>query len=205
MKKSVPLPRTLQEFLQSEYLTPKTSEVLTERLHRNFEKPLYFTAAEFTLLGTVCQLLMGEETDLYNNKMAGHIDERLAQGKSDGWRYDEMPPDGEMYRLGLEAINGSGRLLYNADFLNLNTAAQTEVLTEIQNGTAPGEIWKDLSPTLFFEELLAEIAETYYSFPEIQIEIGYAGMADRFGWEKPEMGTVEPAERAIVSLKEIQP
>ncbi len=205
MKKSVPQSRTLQEFLQSDYLTPKTSQVLTERLHQNFEKPMYFTAAEFTLLGTVCQLLMGEETDLYNNKMAGHIDERLAQRKTDGWRYDEMPPDGEMYRLGLAGINESGRLLYDSEFLNLNTASQTKVLTEIQNGTAPGEIWKDLSPTLFFEELLAETAETYYSFPKIQAEIGYAGMADHFGWETPAIGTVEPAETAIVSLKEIQP
>ena len=34
---------------------------------------------------------------------AAWIDERLAAGRIDGYRYEDMPPDGEAHRLGLRA------------------------------------------------------------------------------------------------------
>ena len=53
----------------------------------------------------------------------------------------------------------------------------------VQRGEAPGESWSVVPAARFFEELLAECVEGYYSAPAAQDEIGYAGFADAHGWQ----------------------
>ena len=50
-------------------------------------------------------------------------------------------------------------------------------------GEAPGENWQEVLQDKFFEEMLAELAESYYAHPLAQEEIGYVGMADVPGWD----------------------
>jgi len=54
-------------------------------------------------------------------------------------------------------------------------------------------MWRTLPAARFFEELLAEVVETYYAHPLAQEEIGYAGMADAPGWRA--IGLDEREER----------
>jgi hypothetical protein len=54
-----------------------------------------------------------------------------------------------------------------------------------------------MSAKLFFEELLAETIEIFYSFPLVQQEIGYVGMADAKGWSNiglNQTDEIEPVE-----------
>ncbi len=185
------------QFLQSDHLTQPTSKVLVDRLQQHFHQPKFFNESQSELLAKVAQLLMGEDSEDYNQKMAGFIDERLYLNKSDGWRYDEMPPDQEMYVKGLSGINEISFLVFKKDFQSLETHNQIEVLTKIQNGTAEGNSWPNFSSKIFFEELLAEVSEIYYSFPEIQLEMGYAGMADHGGWTELKLDDTEPVEQYV--------
>ncbi|UOQ79122.1 gluconate 2-dehydrogenase subunit 3 family protein [Hymenobacter sp. 5516J-16] len=71
---------------------------------------------------------------------------------------------------------------------------QDQVVAAVANGTAPGENWQHLPIDRFFEELLAELAEAYYSHPLAQEEIGYVGMADVPGWHRIEPNQLEARE-----------
>ena len=62
-------------------------------------------------------------------------------------------------------------------------------------GDAPGATWQTLPAKRFFEELLAEAAENYYSHPLAQEEIGYVGMADLPAWERLGLNQLDDREK----------
>jgi hypothetical protein len=92
-------------------------------------------------------------------------------------------PDEDAYVRGLHGVNEAAQALFSADFVTLDAQQQDHVLLSVQRGEAQGATWDMLPAERFFEELLAELCECYYSDPLTQEEIGYVGMADAHGWQ----------------------
>jgi len=180
--------------LQTDLVTDPTRNVLTERLNAPARRPTFFSPNEFALLEAVCDRLVPQQATEHID-MAGQIDKRLTDGGSDGWRYDDMPPDGEAYRLGLRGIAQSAEAMFGDAFQNLSDEQQDKVLGDIQAMDAPGETWKQLPANRFFEELMAETADAYYSHPLAQAEINYVGMADASGWQRIGLNELEEREK----------
>ena len=126
--------------------------------------------------------------------LAPALDQRLADGRADGWRYDSLPPDREAYRLGLGGIQEIAQVQFQADFIALPAEQQDAVLQALASGTPPGKTWQNLDAGRFFEEMLAELTETYYAHPLAQEEIGYVGMADLPAWTKIGLNEKEDRE-----------
>ena len=181
---------SLRFLLKSGAVTPVTANALLERLHPGSVAPRFFKPMEYHLLSRVCDLLTDQTDGNQLIDIALFIDERLAAGKSEGWRFDYMPSGPDMYRLGLQGIDETADCMFGQRFISLAQMSQTEVLKTLQAGTATGSTWQNMSALTFFEELLAETAEIFYSHPLAQEEIGYTGMADAFGWSK--IGLNEP-------------
>lgn len=183
----------LTSLLNSEFLTEPTRKALHERFEENGTNR-FFDNDEFHLLSVVCDLLMDQDSvnRMVNSALA--IDQRLLNNNCDGWRYDSMPPDPKMYQLGLQGIEETSLQLFGKKFLVLNKDKQIEVLNTIQSGQVEGEIWNTLNPKLFFEELLAETAEIFFSHPSVQVSINYVGMADAKGWTKLKLNQKENLE-----------
>ncbi|MDO7845257.1 gluconate 2-dehydrogenase subunit 3 family protein [Hymenobacter sp. M29] len=129
--------------------------------------------------------------------LAPAVDQRLAEGRADGWRYDALPPDREAYRLGLGGIQEIAQAMFQADFIGLKAVQQDAVLRTLADGHPPGATWATLDAGRFFEELLAELTETYYAHPLAQEEIGYVGMADLPAWTKIGLNEKEDREVAM--------
>lgn len=184
---------TATTLLKTDLVTDPTRSVLTERLQAPAHQPAFFSAAEFALLEAVCDRLVPQQA-AERIDMAGSIDKRLTEGGSDGWRYDDMPPDGEAYRLGLRGIAETADALFGKAFQNLSAEQQDNVLANIQSVEAPGETWKRIPADLFFEEIMAEAAGAYYSHPLAQAEINYVGMADAPGWQRIGLNELEERE-----------
>ena len=185
---------TLLTLLPTDLVTDPTRDVLTERLNAPARQPTFFTPDEFALLETVCDRLVPQQAT-ERIDMAGAIDERLTEGGSDGWRYDDMPPDDEAYRLGLRGITESAEGIFGGAFQNLSDEQQDKVLASIQAMDAPGDTWQKIPADRFFEELLTEASEAYYSHPLAQAEINYVGMADAPGWQRIGLNELEERER----------
>ncbi|MBD2702454.1 gluconate 2-dehydrogenase subunit 3 family protein [Spirosoma sp. BT702] len=175
---------TVRALMATDQVTDATRRALTERLTTETQPPQFFSNYELNLLRTICDRLIPQSEHHRAIDVAGGIDSRLAQGKSDGWRYDDMPIDEDTYQLGLAGIDEAAQKLFGQPFQQLSDTYQDQVLRAVQQAKAPGESWKKLRADRFFEELLAESTYHYYSHPLAQEEIGYVGMADVPGWQR---------------------
>ena len=185
---------TVRALLETNLVTPATRAVLQARLAVPDAAPRFFADSDFYTLCAVLERLFAGPAAPTAREMALAIDSRLASGKSDGWRYSEMPPDTEAARLGLQGLSQTAQATHQADFTALTAEQQDSVLTAVQAGTAPGEIWRTLPGDHYFEDLLAEATVCYYSHPLAQEEIGYVGLADGQGWSKIRMNELEAWE-----------
>lgn len=175
---------TIQALLHTEYVTAATKAALEPRLVTAGTVPAYFSAESFRLLTTLCRHLLAVEEEALAAYIAAGIDERLAANKSNGWRYRQMPGDRDAYDRALHALDETAQSSHQARFADLPAAQQLTLLQLLQKGKVSGEGWNGLSPALFFQELLCEATEFFYSHPYAQNEIGFVGMADTHGWKK---------------------
>ena len=188
-------PGTVRALLDSDLVTSPTRVVLRSRLGpAGAARPHFFDARSFATLRAASARLIPQPGRSDPVDLAGAIDARLAAGEGDGWRYADMPPDGEAHRRGLSGLDELARERFGAAFHELDGACQDATLRAVQRGEAASGAWAGLSPRRFFEELLAELAECYYSDPLTQEEIGYVGMADARGWRAIGLDQLEPWE-----------
>ncbi|MBH8570797.1 gluconate 2-dehydrogenase subunit 3 family protein [Microvirga sp. STS02] len=178
--------------------TPHVSEATRTAVQARLDAPAYtpqFLAPEtYALLEAVADRLFPQpDRPEQPIPLAPAVDQRLTEGRADGWRYDALPPDREAYRLGLGGIQEIAQAQFQTDFTALSAEQQDAVLQVLAAATPPGKTWETLDAGRFFEEMLAELTETYYAHPLAQEEIGYVGMADLPAWTK--IGLNEREER----------
>ena len=176
---------TVRALIESDLVTPATRAVLLERLDPGPAESTHgvFDSATSAILRAVCARLIPQPDRAEPIDLAAAVEERLASGKGNGWRYAAMPPDAEAYERGLRAVDECAQTLFGESFVSLDERRADDTLRAVQRGDPPGPGWTGLPSELFFEELLAEVVECYYSHPLAQEEIGYAGFADAHGWQ----------------------
>lgn len=187
-------PNTVRALLDTDQVTDVTRQVLTERLKAPSRQPVFFSSDEYSLLEAVCNRLIPQDDGMHTIEIWGGIDDRLAQNKSNGWRYDTMPGDHEAYRRGLAGIEESAQALFQQSFQQLSGDQQDHIIGLVQTGDATGETWETMPSERFFEEMLAEAVENYYSHPLVQETIGYVGMADQPAWNRLGLNNLEDRE-----------
>jgi hypothetical protein len=201
----MPVPTYPSGTVRALLATPHVSDATRAALQARLEAPAAYTpqflAPEaFALLEAVAARLFPQpDRPDAPIPLAPAVDQRLAEGRADGWRYDALPPDREAYRLGLGGIQEISQALFQSPFQALDASSQDAVLQALASGTPPGATWKTLHAGRFFEELLAELTEAYYSHPLAQEEIGYVGMADLPAWSKIGLNEKETREPSALS------
>lgn len=191
---------TVSALLDTDLVTSETRNVLKERLERKeITEPSFFDKETFITLHAVCNRLLPQTNLQKAVDLAGCLDSILAEGKGNGWRYNEMPPDDKAHLTGLYGINETSKIMFGSDFTLLDAAKQDHVLRSIQNNNAGGKTWETMPAHLFFEELLAQLAEIYYSHPYTKEEIGEVAMADAKGWQKIGLNELEAHEPELLN------
>ncbi|HEY7985162.1 MAG TPA: gluconate 2-dehydrogenase subunit 3 family protein [Ktedonobacterales bacterium] len=184
---------------QRDFWDEATRRVVMARV--NETPPLrFFGGDEARLMRAVLDRLLPQDdrdTD-HRIPLLNVIDERLDAGRTDGYRYDHMPPDGEAHRLGLRAIEAIARHLYGKEFIALGQTEQDAVLKSIHDGQppVPEEIWRRLSPKHYWAMLMHDAVAAYYAHPWAWDEIGFGGPAYPRGYMRLEHGQPEPWEVA---------
>ena len=99
--------------------------------------------------------------------IVNYIDERLYNNQINGYRYEDMPPDQEAHRLGLQAIEAIAQHLHHQAFVALGPMQQDEILKTIHDGKPPAaqEIWQRMSMLRYWQLLVQDAIEGYYSPP----------------------------------------
>ena len=160
----------------------QTREVLRKRL---IEVPTrrFFSETEWQTLEAVCGRLVPQPERSDPIPIVPWIDEKLHHNWRDGFRYEDMPPLREAWRLGLGGIDHESRGRFGADFRSLSEADQDAVLRAIQAGDVGGELWARLPAQRFFTTvLLKEVVGEYYAHPAAWSEVGFGGPASPRGY-----------------------
>ncbi len=124
------------------------------------------------------------------------IDERLFDGRIEGYRYEDMPPDREAYRLGIRAIDETARAIHQQPFASLDRLKQEFILKSIHDGKqlAAHEIWCQMAMHRFWELLIGDCVTAYYAHPWAWDEVGFGGPAYPRAYMRLEGGLPEPWE-----------
>ena len=69
------------------------------------------------------------------------------------------------YREGIAAVNQTSQKLYAAEFVNLPSPKQVELLSMMEQGRVPGEAWKQISSAEFFGLLADQTMQGFYGDP----------------------------------------
>jgi hypothetical protein len=175
----------------------QTREVVRKRLEE-IPPIQFFTHEEARTLMAVAERIIPQpdRSEAEKIPIVPWIDEKLYEDKRDGYRYEDMPPQRKAWRMGLEGIEESARILFDGkEFIDLNALSQDVVLTHVERGDPPGATWKLLPAARFFRDVLCStIVKIYYAHPLAWNEIGYNGPSSPRGHVRKWEGGVDPWE-----------
>jgi len=182
---------------QQKYWDEATRKVVLERVS-NVPPIRFFSPEQARLLTAVCDRIIPQDDRDTQHRIpiVPFIDKRLHDGRIDGYRFEDMPPDREAYHLGLEGIEAESRQKFEQGFADLTFSDQEQVLRAIHHGKpiSAEHIWKHLPIHRFWMLLVQDCVEVYYAHPWAWDEIGYGGPAYPRAYMRLEGGQAEPWE-----------
>lgn len=156
----------------------------------------FFTPAEARTLACIAQRVVPQpgRTGASVVPIVPWIDDKLAEDRRDGYRYEGMPPQRDAWRMGIAGIEETSRALFAGKlFGDLCEDEQDQVLTRVERGDPPGGSWAHVPARRFFRDVLClTIVKVYYAHPSAWNEIGYSGPAAVRGHVRNWMGGVDP-------------
>ncbi len=182
---------------QKAYWDATTRAVVLARL--DAPAPLrFFTLAEAATMHAVMARVMPQEdrTPARRIPVLPGIDERLADNRVDGYRYEDMPSDQEAYRLASLAFETMAQEQHAEPFSALPITQQEELLQSLNDGKpiAAKELWARMNVQRFWSMLVGDCCSIYYAHPWAWDEIGFGGPAYPRGYMRLEGGMPEPWE-----------
>jgi hypothetical protein len=184
-----------------------TRRVVVDRVER-IPPVTFFTAEEAAALAAFFDVFLAQDAEP-RVPVLNFVDEKLAAGKRDGYRYDDMPDDGEAFRLVARGLDESARSSGAASFEAAPTELRHEIVHAFSRGKIRGEVWDELHLGHAWELVTRNALEAFYSHPWTWNEIGFAGPAyprgfaafgsphlgeEAEGWEPKEEFSLDPVK-----------
>jgi gluconate 2-dehydrogenase subunit 3-like protein len=152
----------------------------------------FFTAAEAATLGLFCDDLLAQDSEPRIPVLA-FVDAKHAAGKTEGYRYADMPPDSETWRLvarGLDEAAGGGAGAY----ADTDSEARERILDAFSSGDLEGGVWAELDVSRAWSVVTRDALSAFYAHPWAWNEIGFGGPAYPRGYARMGVGVSEAWE-----------
>ncbi len=175
---------------QASHWDAATAGVVLSRLGRPPDIR-FFTPAEEAVATALCDRLLdlGPDPEV---AVVNMIDARLAEQETDGWRYEDMPEDGQAWRLSLAALEADAATWYGLRFADCGELGQIKLIQAVQDlGTGT---WHDLSASHVWSLWTRYACTAFYAHPLAWNEIGFPGPAYPRGYKNAGVGKREPFE-----------
>ena len=182
---------------QQKYWDAATRMLIQHRVTRSVPIRFFTPDEEKTLRAVVDRVLPQEDRQhAYRIDVLAGIDERLFENRLEGYRYADMPPDQEAYRLASRAFEQMARDQYGPSFDALDTVRQETLLRSVHHADplSAKELWSQMNIERFWTMLVADCCSVYYAHPYAWDEIGFGGPAYPRGYMRLEEGEPEPWE-----------
>ena len=181
-----------------------TRRVVLDRVER--VPPIrFFDPAEARTLEAFCDVVMAQDGEPRIPVLA-YIDEKLHEGKRDGWQYYDLPDDDELWRRIARGLDDEARRQSFASYAVAPVEVQVGIVSRFANADLHGGVWETLNVAQTFKVAMRYVAQAFYAHPWAWNEIGFGGPAyprgygafgsphlgERESWEGEEAVHVDP-------------
>jgi hypothetical protein len=158
----------------------------------------FFTVHEEPTVRALCDRLLGQDAEP-RVPVIELIDDRLRRGDGDGYRYVDMPEDGDAWKRSLAGLDDDARRRGGRRFAELDPATQRDLIEHVRCGEGA---WHGMPAALVFGLWMRYAATAFYSHPWAWNEIGFPGPAYPRGYKATAPGRREPFEVAEVDARD---
>jgi hypothetical protein len=144
----------------------------------------FFEAGEWETLEALCDHLSGQVGEEPKLPVLAFVDEKLHEGKRDGYRYFDLPDDGVTWRTVARGMDEEARPYGVTVFERLGTHEKDALCHRFSKGELYGGSWATLNVGRAFGIVMRDICEAYYSHPWAWNEIGFPGPAYPRGYSR---------------------
>jgi len=120
------------------------------------------------------------------------VDQRLAELSTDGWRYDDLPPDPEAWSQTLTALEDDAVAEYDLGYSRCPVEAQEKLLQRLLD--LGDQDWHGMRADRVWSLWYRYACSAFYSHPWAWNEIGFPGPAYPRGYKNLGVGSREPFE-----------
>ena len=168
----------------------ETRDLVTSRLSP--EPGLkFFGQSETACAAALLNLLTGQRDDP-RIPVLEMVDSRLAAGETDGWRYGDMPEDGQAWRGTLAFLDQDSRASCSLPFAEAPEKDQLAVIQAVQD--LASDDWHGLNAAHVWSLWTRYACTALYAHPLAWNEIGFSGPAYPRGYKNSGVDKLEPFE-----------
>ena len=147
--------------------------------------------AEAACAAALVNLLTGQQDD-QEIPVLPMIDARLAAGETDGWRYSDMPEDGQAWRDTLAYLDADADTRCGTAFAAAPEEQQLELIQAVQDRGSKD--WHGLNAAHVWSLWTRYACTALYAHPLAWNEIGFSGPAYPRGYKNAGVDKLEPFE-----------
>lgn len=171
-----------------------TRRVVLDRVE-NVPPIRFLTDAEAHTLGVFADVVLAQDREP-RIPVIRMLDAKLHSGKREGYRYAELPDDGETFRQVATGLDVAARQHRAQAFAAASHDLQTTIVQAFADGQLHGQIWDELPCEKAWEVVMRELLSAFYSHPWAWNEIGFGGPAYPRGYARLGVGQRENWEGA---------
>ena len=152
--------------------------------------PRFFDVAEAAALGAFCDIVLAQDAEPRIPVLA-FIDEKLADGRMDGYQYAGMPDDRETWRLVAQGLDETARARGAAAYAAAAAGLQLAIADDFAEGSVEGGAWDRLHVARAWGVVMRSALAAFYAHPWAWNEIGFGGPAYPRGYARLGIGQSE--------------
>jgi Gluconate 2-dehydrogenase subunit 3 len=143
----------------------------------------FFTAEEERCLRPFLDVLLGQDGEP-RIPVFEMVDQKMHEGKLDGFQFEDMPDDREVWRLVARGLDEAA----GGDFAAAGSEAQHEIVGRFADAKLSGGAWERLNVSRAWSVVTRGALSEFYSHPWAWNEIGFGGPAYPRGYMRLNAG-----------------
>jgi len=171
---------TLDELrARMERFEPRMREIVADRLEHRFHRDIltFLSPDEAALVRAMAERLIPQEIETPVD-LVSFFDWAALQPLGLGDRLAGQPDNAEMFHQAFLGVNQAAQAMFGGrNFTALGGEQQDAVLRAIQEGEPPGEVWRSINASRFFQEFYRRLLAGWLADPATWCEIGFPGPA----------------------------
>jgi hypothetical protein len=176
---------------QVDHWDDATRRVVLDRVE-NVPSIRFFTPAEAQTLKAFCDIATAQDEEP-RIPVLSYVDEKLESGVGDGWQYDDLPGDGDVWRIVARGLDEEA----DGRFADASEEVQVDIVHRFSKGQLRAGAWSELDVGRAWSVVMRYVVQAFYSHPWAWNEIGFGGPAYPRGYAafgSPHLGEREPWE-----------